>query len=115
MSSQLKGYEKAGRAFKLIGWVMIILTTLFAIVALPSFVRTHRTAFLGFSLVIVWMINGLTIFLGQSILKHKEWARVAGMILSALQLLAFPVGTLIGAYVLYHLFKGWNDESSPAG
>ena len=111
MGLQLKGYEKAGRVFKLVGWVIIILTVLFAIAAFPSFQRTHKIGTLVSSLPVVLIFNGFLIFLGKSICQHKDWARGVGIMVGTLQLLMFPIGTQIGAYVLYHLIKGWNDAS----
>ena len=45
---------------------------------------------------------------GWALLNYKPWARMLGIILSALQLANFPVGTLIGGYGLWVLL---NDES----
>ena len=35
--------------------------------------------------------------------RFKSWSRVGGIILGAIGLLAFPVGTLIGGYIIYLL------------
>jgi hypothetical protein len=45
---------------------------------------------------------------GWGLLNYRPWARVLGIILSALNLANFPVGTLIGGYGLWVLL---NDES----
>lgn len=42
-------------------------------------------------------------FTGSAIRKLKPWGRIAAIILSGIGLLAFPVGTLINAYILYVL------------
>lgn len=38
---------------------------------------------------------------GHAIRRLKPWARVVGIVLSAIGLLGFPLGTLINAYILY--------------
>lgn len=41
---------------------------------------------------------------GIGLLKFKRWARIIGIVLSALRLIEFPFGTLLGAYGLWVLF-----------
>lgn len=41
------------------------------------------------------------LFAGYGVRRLRRWARILGCILSAIGLLAFPVGTLINAYILY--------------
>ncbi len=45
-------------------------------------------------------LQGMT---GLAIRQFKQWARVVGIIFSAIGLLGFPLGTLISAYFLYLL------------
>ena len=42
---------------------------------------------------------------GIGLLMFKPWARILGIVLSALQLLGFPVGTAIGIYSLWVLLN----------
>ncbi len=46
---------------------------------------------------------------GWGLLKRLYWARVLAMVLAILGLFLFPIGTIIGAYVL------WVLASEPAG
>ena len=45
------------------------------------------------------------IIIGWGIMKYKPWARMLGIIFSALQLLGVPVGTAIGIYGLWVLLN----------
>lgn len=45
------------------------------------------------------------IIAGYGLLKHKEWARILGLILGVLSLLEIPIGTAIGIYALWVLLK----------
>jgi hypothetical protein len=47
---------------------------------------------------------------GWGLLQMQEWARILAIILSALSLLGFPIGTIIGAYGLWVLL---NKETAP--
>src|SRR5689334_2428260 len=42
---------------------------------------------------------------GYGLLKFKPWARIVGIILSAISLIHLPIGTLIGAYGLWVLLN----------
>ena len=46
-----------------------------------------------------------SIIVGIGLVKMRSWARVLGIILSALNLLNFPLGTLLGGYGLWVLLN----------
>jgi hypothetical protein len=56
-----------------------------------------------FGLISLLSIPGLAA--GVGLLNFRAWARVLGLILSALNLLNFPLGTLLGAYGLWVLLN----------
>jgi len=45
----------------------------------------------------------------RGIFARRDWARWAGIVYGAVALLGIPIGTLIGAYVLWQLQKGWPE------
>ena len=56
-----------------------------------------------FALIILLSIPGLA--LGIGLVKFKEWARILGLVLSALNLLNVPFGTMLGGYGLWVLLN----------
>ena len=71
--------------------------------SLSSFVVAGVT-----STVVALVIAALSIFgliAGFGLLAHKPWARIVLIVVSALRLLSFPVGTLFGAYSLWVLLS----------
>jgi len=46
------------------------------------------------------------LIVGFGLLKYRSWARILGIIISILFLLAFPIGTIVGIYGLWVLFQG---------
>lgn len=42
---------------------------------------------------------------GWGLLKHQEWARIAGFVLGGLNLFNFPVGTVLGGYTFWVLLQ----------
>jgi len=70
-------------------------------------------------ILILFAIPGL--LTGYGLLKYKPWARIVGIVFSALNLINVPFGTLLGAYGLWvlltreteRLFEGGSIVSSP--
>jgi hypothetical protein len=42
---------------------------------------------------------------GYGLLKRKKWGQILGIVDGILSLLAFPIGTALGAYALFVLFQ----------
>jgi len=55
------------------------------------------------SILLLWSLPG--IITGIGLLRLRPWARVAGIVLSILGLVAIPFGTVIGVYGLWVLFS----------
>ena len=61
-----------------------------------------------FGLIALLSIHSLAVGIG--LVKFKEWARILGLVLSALNLLNVPFGTILGGYGLWVLL---NKETEP--
>ena len=59
------------------------------------------TALVGF--LVVWSLPGVIVGIG--LLKRRPWARIGGIVVAVLSLVAFPFGTALGAYALWVLFS----------
>jgi hypothetical protein len=68
--------------------------------AIP-FIRLGGTAAAIFFLV--WAVPVLVVGLG--LLKRQPWARILGIVISALSLMHIPFGTALGVYGLWVLFN----------
>jgi hypothetical protein len=71
-----------------------------AAIAIPilGFAGTALAVFLGlFALP--------SLITGYGLLYYKPWARIVGIILSAISLINIPVGTIVGAYGLWVLLN----------
>ena len=58
--------------------------------------------------VIVAVLSLPSLIAGIGLKNRKEWARILTIVLSALNLLNFPLGTALGGYALWVLL---NDQS----
>ncbi|MEO8480891.1 MAG: hypothetical protein ABI634_01705 [Acidobacteriota bacterium] len=62
--------------------------------------------FTGVVLTIVLIAFAVpSIACGWGLLKFKRWARLLGIVLAAIALLKFPVGTIFGVYALWVFFS----------
>ena len=107
---------------KILGWlyagsgavvllVAAVLGTLFGIAGVVAGSADGGALIGGIGLVFAIFIAALglpSLICGWGLLNYKPWARVLGIILSALQLANFPVGTALGGYGLWVLL---NDET----
>ena len=67
------------------------------------------TTTVGFVIGGLLAVGGiLSIVAGYGLLKRRSWARTLTIVLSAINLLNFPIGTALGGYALYVMLK---DES----
>jgi len=60
----------------------------------------------GAALVMFLLVLSLPgIVTGIGLLRLRPWARIAGIVLSILGLMAMPIGTIVGVYGLWVLFS----------
>ena len=115
-------YKVAGTIIRIIG----VISLFFAIIGVITTIifsaiftgkNMPNNGLLMFVLILALVLVGIfEIYLGKSISEHKEWAKVAGLILAAVLILGFPIGTLIGIYVICCLTISWkiDIETPPA-
>jgi hypothetical protein len=107
---------------KILGWLYaasgavvlllaVVLGTLFGVAGVVAGGAEGGALIGGIGLAFAVFIAALgipSLICGWGLLNYKPWARVLGIVLSALQLANFPVGTAIGGYGLWVLL---NDEA----
>lgn len=110
---------------KVLGTLFIVFGALYVLLAFGSsmilgmvaaLVGTEggRDAALGASIIglagaaafFFWLCIGIPgIITGIGLLKMKRWARIVGIVLSAIRLIDFPFGTVLGIYGLWVLLN----------
>jgi hypothetical protein len=61
----------------------------------------------GTALVLFLLLLALPMIVtGVGLLRHREWARIVGIVIAALAVFHFPIGTAIGVYGLWTLLNG---------
>jgi len=109
---------------RILGWASIIYSGLLLLLAIALFliiggagvISGDRQAMLvtgavGTFIAVILTILALPgVITGFGLLKFRPWARIVGIVLSALHLFAFPLGTALGVYGLWVLL---NAETLP--
>ena len=116
-SPKPQAHENAGRVIQFLGILGVIGIAGFLInSSLSESSRLHRlfeSAEIIGLLVTLLVVTILIIIVGGAVRKHKEWARIVAMLYAAILLLGFPIGTIIGVYILWNLALKWKVGSSP--
>ena len=60
---------------------------------------------MGIIAAVLLLLGLLEIFAGMALRKHRPWGRTTIIILSIVNLVGFPIGTIIGIYSLVVLLK----------
>jgi membrane protein YdbS with pleckstrin-like domain len=115
MAKKLKLYEKAGRVIRLMAWISgVSVLAIAAATLIPLFAKQPQAG-AGPIVVVVIVLALIALFvyfqlaLGSAIKRHEEWGRKVGIGYGVLLLFGFPIGTIVGAYCLYCLIKGWDQ------
>ncbi|MBI3566437.1 MAG: hypothetical protein HY079_14685 [Elusimicrobia bacterium] len=110
---ELTPYQKAGRLIRLIAWLQVVaFVGIVAAIAIPMF-ATGRTPPPTSLLALLFLLLPFLYFkIGTAVKEHQDWGRIGGVIVGFLMLFGFPIGTLLGGYILWCLIKGW--DASPA-
>jgi len=58
--------------------------------------------------IVMLALAVLYAFVGYGLWMHKNWARIVALVLAVIGLLGFPIGTIVGAVIIYLL--GFDKE-----
>lgn len=107
-AGKLLPHEKAGRAIRLVALIGILVSLAIGLVmAVPSF-AVGRVSWIGLAVTAVPLALTTGLFMtGNAVMRHEHWARVVAIVFGVLALPAFPVGTIVGLYVLWYLVFHW--------
>lgn len=114
-SSDLLPHRRAGRVIRLMAWLGVLATVgLGAAVLLPAQASGEAPPLEALSiLAVVAVLTIALFFVAGAVLRHATWGRVAGIAYGVVALFGFPIGTIVGLYVLWQLVFGWGATDAP--
>jgi hypothetical protein len=110
-------YDLVGLLFVVYGVLLAVLAAVLLIVvgpgdaspgdvsAAPSSFWTSLAYQSPYAALVLLVLAVPFILTGLGLRRRNGWARVAAMVLGAISLLSFPVGTALGAYTLWTLTR----------
>src|SRR5690349_19193914 len=116
MKNDLSSYEKAGSLLRLLGWLALSAAICFALAALAHLFGTRALVPGNIrTMVVAAVFCAVYLRVGTALKENKPWARTAGIVLGVIALPGIPIGTLIGAYLLWCLLGKSEDEQKQPG
>lgn len=115
---------------KVLGWLHIVMSVLIILMGLAGFAlfggiagvigmsddtegklvaMPIMGALAGFALIFMLVIAIPGLIVGWGLINYRSWSRILGIVLSALELLNVPFGTVLGIYGLWVLL---NDQTT---
>ena len=55
--------------------------------------------------ILVMLLSIFVLASGIGLLKSKKWSKISSLIVGALSIFSFPLGTIFGVFTLYYLTK----------
>jgi hypothetical protein len=106
--------QNAARLLAILGWLVIfIISTVIASVLVVSYMgqeAERSTPLFWLTIMAIACLGFIILITANSLKRHRNWARYLGGFLAVSSLIAFPVGTVMGLFILSYLHKGWDER-----
>lgn len=106
----MEKHIKVARAHRALSWLYGLMFLMFSWILLSSKGDIPVLGFVFFG-IFFGGIFALHFFTARGAFAKKEWARQTSQGIALLMLLGFPVGTLIGIYLLSNSWGGWESRA----
>ena len=106
--------QNAGHLLAIFSWVLIfiVVTILLSVLVVDmlSVELEHPDTYFWPIICIFGGFIAALLVTARGLKFHQQWARYLGGFLAVLTLAAFPVGTVLGLFILSNLVKGWHES-----
>ncbi len=99
-------------------WLNIIAFVVLSVMIAYAFIQTEDgllpvLSFFVMPSTLVAFLNAIMLYITvRGLLARKTWAKYLAILNAALMLFGFPVGTVIGAVIIYGMTKGWPEPEA---
>lgn len=109
----MERYEKVARVHRALAWFYSIFLVLFTLLGLLALYRGNYSSLGGlvFGFIFFGGLFALHYFVARSAWQKKPGARTASRIIGFFMLFGFPIGTIIGIYLLMNAWSPWDTPS----
>ena len=109
----MERHVKVYRAHRALSWLYALLAALFMLLVISTPGALGEPSFL----VILSVFGGFFLahyLTAKGAREARPWARTSSILISILLLFAFPLGTIIAAYLLLNTWREWDTAPSPS-
>ena len=108
MNDAITWTAKAGRLIQWFGVIsLVIIVVVAGVVGINYLITAEPVPPASIvALVLGALFSVAYWFIGTRTREHERWAVVLAWVVGIFALFNFPIGTIIGAFVLYYLYKG---------
>ena len=105
--------QTAGHLLKILSWLVffiagvMVLSVLAVDVMAPEYESPNSTFWP--IMLASFAFGAWLLFTAKALHHHYQWARYMAAFISVISLVAFPVGTFMGLFILNYLRKGWDE------
>jgi len=114
----MERYLKTARAHRALAVLYGLLTLLLLVLSVVLFVDSSDDELAPGAVFLVLLLLGalfsMHFFTARAAFQRKNGARIASLVIAVPLLLGFPLGTLIGLYLLENAWKPWDGPVNPA-
>lgn len=105
--------QNAGHLLTIWAWLLLfVVGTIIASVLVVNIMgdEPEKSTPLFWAIIsVILLLSCVVLVTARGLKKHKQWARYVGLLLAIMALIAFPVGTVMGLFILSYINKGWNE------
>jgi hypothetical protein len=108
----LESHIKVAYTHKVVSWIYAFFAIIFTFIFFIPSQNTPFSTTLVFLAVplMLWGLFALHHYTSRGALTKDKWALNSSRGLAIFMLIGFPVGTLVGIYLLINCWKGWEIE-----
>src|SRR5688572_17815324 len=107
----MENHLKAWRLHRILSWIYVLLLLVVGYLAFSGDgpVQFDRLMLTGGLLLVLAVFHA---WLGNASLGRRPWARVASILIGFLLLAAFPIGTIIGFFLIAASWNPWTQPTT---
>ena len=101
---------KVARTHRALSWLYLVMLGAFLMMAITG----DQPAAMIFPCLVMGLLFSMHHFTSKAARDRKPGARTASILIACMMLLGFPIGTLIGLYLLSNSWRAWEPQALPA-
>ncbi|MGJ8621088.1 MAG: hypothetical protein ACSHWN_12230 [Methylophilaceae bacterium] len=105
--------QSAANLLKILSWLVffiagVMVVSVLAVDIMAPEYESPNSSFWPI-MVACFAFGAVLLITAKGLYQHLQWARYLAGFISIVSLIAFPIGTFMGLFILSYLRKGWDE------